>query len=282
VLTIAGVFTALSVGLLAVTFCTHASRERASAILRGLDVYASKHVYTHLEFVQFRKTELGGSCTLLALGAIAAISANIIAQHFTDNAITQVRVVRAHVKSISMRSSTLHRIHRAQSALLPLGPETIPGALALPYAIAPSTRVGWPPLAGLQLVIAAQGQSPGDCAINGSAPGVVGLEYGSSKLTVLSSGTTAVNLITCADCIFGPASSFSAYFPYTCQSFLIGVVTTDAIGIASLQSVAVPPTQGLLLSTVSWGATPLLQVCICHLAITYDNAGVAPLCFDAR
>ena len=158
-----------------------------------------------------------------------------------------------------------------QSALLPLGPTTIPDAVTLPHVVASASRDGWLPFSGLQLIIAAQGQAQGDCVLNASSPGVTGLEFGSSHLTVLSNGATSINIIACADCIFGPASSFSAYLPYTCQSLLLGIVTTDATGSVSLQSVSVPPVQGQLLSAITWGATPLLQVRILTLQIVKNN-----------
>ena len=125
-----------------------------------------------------------------------------------------------------------------------------------------SGRLGWPPFAGLMLVIAGQGQAPGDCALNASST-ITGLEYGSATLSTVSSGTTSINFLSCPSCIFDAGSSFSGRLPYSCQSIIVGVATTDALGAVQLQSIAVPPVQGQLLSTLAWPVTPLLQVISC-------------------
>ena len=112
----------------------------------------------------------------------------------------------------------------------------------------------------MQLIIAAEGQSLGDCALNSSTAALTGLALGASTMTVLLSGTTTVNVVTCPTCIFGPKSSFSALLPYSCQNIILGVATTDVHGAVLLQAVAQPPTEGSLLSSLAWQVTPLLQV----------------------
>lgn len=223
--------------LVAVVWFLQARMPRLTSILRKLDSYSTNHSYDDLEFVQIRSTELGGACSLLAMGVIAALAANLIAQRVEFNTLFQ-------------------------SNLLPVGASTVSDAMSSTPVKGSTVRSGWPPFAGLQIVIGAQGQVAGDCTLNNSTAGtaaMTGLAMGSSVLSSISSGSTTINFISCPSCVFSGNSELVVYLPYSCQNVLLGVSTTTVTGEVQLQSVAMSPIQGQLQSALTWQVTPLLQ-----------------------
>lgn len=170
----------------------------------------------------------------MGLGVIAALASSLLYE-FANNNITEL------------------------SAILPVDITTAPTTLLYkPQSFSPQA---WPPVPGFALVVIAQGNEEGDCAldsattISGLAPGC-----GAVQLSSVAFGNTHVNFISCEGCLFGPTSAVSTALRYSCQNVVLGAVAVNATGGAVLSAVNVTARPGERLSRVSWTLTPLVDV----------------------
>jgi hypothetical protein len=221
------------------------------AVLMLVDTFDVKHSYADREVIRARKTKLGGGCTLLALGTIAALALSIVVQRRADNTLVQ-------------------------SSLLPLDASTALGARALFPARAPPVDALPFALEGVTLLVAAQRGTSSNASENfeGCTPtfadfnanAVQGTSFGTSRVfsastsaSASSRAPTTVSWITCPDCLFTSVSRLELALPYACQALMLGIVTTDVFGVATLQAQAALARQGVAYSALRWAVTPLLQ-----------------------
>jgi hypothetical protein len=216
--------------------------------LRFVDAFELRHSYADRETIQARKTKLGGGCTLLALGTIIALALSIVLQRSANNTLVQ---------SSLLPLDAIAAVD-AQTLSPTLGTTSVVSELlssnSLPFA-----------LQGITVLVAAQSGA----MISGSEPtcapfattSVSGLNFGSSRTGHVWNNATAttVTWISCAECIFSSSSELSFTVDFACQSFLLGVLTTDVFGSVVLQAQAVLAQQGAAYKSIAWHVTPLLQ-----------------------